>query len=209
MSSITTQIHSLAAEVKDRFRQMMDKIHEEAGTSSTGRVRLKTQLDKEEKDRQALERQVRSLRKETKTQLSKAAEERRRLREEEAEIARFAAEIARREEAAAQMGAAKLAKITSTAGNKIHTEQGRLLTDKEFSRANVRVPATLDNQRPESGNKKQAQNADDRDDGKARIAQERERIKKDVSTIVFEKTKPMAKRNLKSPDLSASPKNVH
>ena len=80
MSSITTQIHSLAAEVKDRFRQMMDKIHEEAGTSSTGRVRLKTQLDKEEKDRQALERQVRSLRKETKTQLSKAAEERRRLR---------------------------------------------------------------------------------------------------------------------------------
>ena len=47
MSSITTQIHSLAAEVKERFRQMMDKIHEEAGTSSTGRVRLKTQLDKE------------------------------------------------------------------------------------------------------------------------------------------------------------------
>ena len=59
MSSITTQIHSLAAEVKDRFRQMMDKIHEEAGTSSTGRVRLKTQLDKEEKDCQALERQSR------------------------------------------------------------------------------------------------------------------------------------------------------
>jgi predicted nucleic acid-binding Zn-ribbon protein len=76
MSSITTQIHSLAAEVKERFRQMMDKIHEEAGTSSTGRVRLKIQLDKEEKDRQALERQVASLRNETKKSLDKAAKER-------------------------------------------------------------------------------------------------------------------------------------
>ena len=76
MSSITTQIHSLAAEVKERFRQMMDKIHEEAGTSSTGRVCLKTQLDKEEKDRQALERQVQSLRNETKKSLSKASKER-------------------------------------------------------------------------------------------------------------------------------------
>lgn len=82
MSSITTQIHSLAAEVKDRFRQMMDKIHEEAGTSSTGRVRLKTQLDKEEKDRQALERQVMSLRKETQKKLNKASQERRKLREQ-------------------------------------------------------------------------------------------------------------------------------
>lgn len=82
MSSITTQIHTLAAEVKDRFRQMMDKINEEAGTSSTGRVRLKTQLDKEEKDRQALERQVASLRKETKKNLTKAAEERHKLRKE-------------------------------------------------------------------------------------------------------------------------------
>ena len=79
MSSITTQIHSLAAEVKDRFRQMMDKIHEEAGTSSTGRVRLKTQLDKEEKDRQALERQVKSAEGDQ-DPAQQGCEERRRLR---------------------------------------------------------------------------------------------------------------------------------
>ena len=82
MSSITTQIHSLAAEMKDRFRQMMDKIHEEAGTSSTGRVRLKEQLDKEEKDRQALERQVMSLRNEVKSSLGKATAERQNLRKQ-------------------------------------------------------------------------------------------------------------------------------
>ena len=97
MSSITTQIHSLAAEVKERFRQMMDKIHEEAGTSSTGRVRLKTQLDKEEKDRQALERQVMSLRKETKNNLEKASNSRRQLTQSielvEAERARLEARV--------------------------------------------------------------------------------------------------------------------
>jgi predicted nucleic acid-binding Zn-ribbon protein len=97
MSSITTQIHTLSAEVKERFRQMMDKIHEEAGTSSTGRVRLKTQLDKEEKDRQALERQVISLRNETKKSLDKAANDRKNLRATvdlvEAERARLEARV--------------------------------------------------------------------------------------------------------------------
>ena len=76
---------------------MMDKIHEEAGTSSTGRVRLKTQLDKEEKDRQALERQVQSLRNETKKSLTKARNERQTLKSSidlvEAERARLEARV--------------------------------------------------------------------------------------------------------------------
>merc|ERR1719240_927091 len=66
-------------------------------------------------------------------------------------------------------------KNMSQVASKEYHEASRLLTDRDFLKANCRVPASLDAGRPPS---RQGQNAADDDSGEAHLA-ERDRLKND------------------------------
>jgi len=86
--------------------------------------------------------------------------------------------------ASVQMPAAKLAKLTSQAGSRERTERARLLTDKEFMKANIRVPATLDTLRPDSSGRQKHGVADvDRED-----VPTREQLKLEAGAVVNKKS---------------------
>jgi len=89
------------------------------------------------------------------------------------------------------MPTAKLAKMTTQATSKEYAEQQRLLTDKEFNRANCRVPASLD-PKPAGVGKQQskAQNAHEEERYELEVqnmTHERERLKLESRSKVVEK----------------------
>ena len=75
MATILDKVGELKKEVKDRFERCMERLFEEAGTASTGRVRLREMRDAEVLARNSLERQVASLRKEFSKKIANCAEE--------------------------------------------------------------------------------------------------------------------------------------
>jgi len=100
-----------------------------------------------------------------------------------------------------EMSASKLSKLASQAGIKEYTEQQKLLADKEFIRANCRVPASLDAQRPHSagrpghghhghshGHRGGRDQDEDRDEAnQVGMSEDRERLKKESLASFQEK----------------------
>jgi len=79
-------------------------------------------------------------------------------------------------QARADMPSNKLSKLMSQATSKEYAEQQRLLTDKEFMRANCRVPASLD-LKPLEEPKKVSKGAGEEEQQGLEFATERERMK--------------------------------
>ena len=74
--SISEQLQQVREDLAKKHSQCLDKIAEEAGTSSSGRVRLKDFVESEQRARQALERQLRDFKTQT-TRLDAAAKQER------------------------------------------------------------------------------------------------------------------------------------
>lgn len=72
---------------------------------------------------------------------------------------------------------AKLSKVTAQATAKEHTEQLKMLTDKDFLRTNLRVPASLDQARPDEGKKSRSMGATEEEQAEQDFGMERDRIK--------------------------------
>mmetsp|Transcript_51510 Transcript_51510/g.92528 ORF Transcript_51510/g.92528 Transcript_51510/m.92528 type:complete len:543 (+) Transcript_51510:44-1672(+) len=89
----------------------------------------------------------------------------------------------------AQESDARLVKMTSEASNRSFTEQHKLLADKEFIRANCRIPVTVDEQQDKSKRKSkadaQAAGEDERLDQEFFI--ERDRLKQEADVRMAER----------------------
>ncbi|CAJ1349896.1 unnamed protein product [Effrenium voratum] len=92
----------------------------------------------------------------------------------------------------AEMPDARLIKMTNEATNRVFTEQGKLLHDKEFLRSNCRVVTQDQGKVDDRVKKKESQpGEDERLD--MEFANERERLKKEVSDKVAERDARMPK----------------
>eukprot|EP00747_Dinoflagellata_sp_TGD_P135086 gnl/TRDRNA2_/TRDRNA2_175419_c2_seq2.p1 gnl/TRDRNA2_/TRDRNA2_175419_c2~~gnl/TRDRNA2_/TRDRNA2_175419_c2_seq2.p1 ORF type:complete len:661 (+),score=146.55 gnl/TRDRNA2_/TRDRNA2_175419_c2_seq2:53-1984(+) len=125
-----------------------------------------------------------------------------------------------------EMPAAKLQKMTSQASHREYAERQRVLNDKDFIRANCRVPSSLEQQqaqhrepRPGSGNerhttkggsKRSSTMAKEDDDTQTReVYIERERLKMESMHRLGEKYEPERLRGASAPSGTTGRKNRH
>ena len=78
--SISEQLQQIREDLAKKHQICLEKIAEEAGTSSSGRVRLKDFVESEQRARQALERQLRDFKSQTSRHEAAAKQERLTLR---------------------------------------------------------------------------------------------------------------------------------